>query len=786
VLRVNTQTTIMRATLALALALAVGCADDKKKSSPVPDSGPDGGTDTDTGVGGTDCQALGLTVRPFDDTGDPDDGEYDQVVGDLELDTLSGPWSLSQTWTGCDNHVFVLRHFQIWESAVQELINDSPPNSHYFFVSMRDAGQEEETEADVTELAERFEEYLATVDQEVYDEWRPRLHFVTTPAKTAGWLGELSQQYLNSVHMIGIDRFQRARDGGYPGRLIASSWVEQVDHARYLSYYYNYESDLTERLAGETDVHVVNVADHEDLQNEVRTLSLGTAAELLQYDKLEIDLRADCPGDAGHPVMTQCGEWDTGGSLRICADEACEDGGLMIYKWITPYSNEGWWVSDVSPLLPYFNHGDPVYLRITCGYEYKFTINLRFSDLDEEPVPRAAALLYEDTHVRFDATYNEEFQPVTFTPPPGTTKVLFHGIISGHGMSTGENCAEFCTHQHKLDVNGFEFETEYEMETGSGGSFGCARRVSEGVTPNQGGTWVLDRAAWCPGWPVDPWLVDITDAVDLEGENTVLWSSLYQDGFPPGNGGVIDADMYLVFYGTDALDPIEVVEATPEPACLSPLTATVRDFLTTHPDFALDDLADEAKGLKLNAVEQELTEIAANEWKPVYAWAGNDSYGMDGPNYVPFTTGESFDEWFTDVPGVNHTAQIEMEWTRSHAGTALFDHWVWYPLDPDFGWGDEGNDQNKDYTVEIVSSFTYQGGEYLRFSAESDLWVFINHHRAIDLGGGIHSYMDREVSLDEWASALGLVVGETYDLHIFAADRNHTPRFTLEMPDSCE
>jgi fibro-slime domain-containing protein len=387
--------------------------------------------------------------------------------------------------------------------------------------------------------------------------------------------------------------------------------------------------------------------------------------------------------------------------------------------------------------------------------------------------------------VRFDATYDEEFRPVTFTPPAGTTAVVFHGIISGHGMSAGENCAEFCTHEHALTVNGIPFEFEYEMETGLGASFGCARRVSEGVTPNQGGTWVYDRAAWCPGWSVYPTVIDITEAIDLDASNTVTWSSSYQGGYPPGNGGVIDADTYIVFYSADALGAVDLVEVPAEPACISPLTVTVRDFLTTHPDFALDDLAEEAKGIKLGAVESELALDTSSEWKPVYAWADDDSYGMDGPNYVPFTTGESFAEWFTDTDGTNYTTQIEMEWTKSYADTALFDHWVWYPLEPSFGWGDEGNGENKDYTVEIFSTFTYQGGEHLRFSAESDLWVFINHHLAIDLGGGIHSYADREVDLDASAGTLGLTLGQTYDLHIFAADRNHTPRFTLEMPDNC-
>ncbi|MEZ4405159.1 MAG: peptide-N-glycosidase F-related protein [Polyangiales bacterium] len=39
---------------------------------------------------------------------------------------------------------------------------------------------------------------------------------------------------------------------------------------------------------------------------------------------------------------------------------------------------------------------------------------------------------------------------------------------------------------------------------------GCANRVSEGVIPNQHGTWYFGRGGWCPGLDVAPWVVDVT------------------------------------------------------------------------------------------------------------------------------------------------------------------------------------------------------------------------------------------------------------------------------------
>ena len=48
-----------------------------------------------------------------------------------------------------------------------------------------------------------------------------------------------------------------------------------------------------------------------------------------------------------------------------------------------------------------------------------------------------------------------------------------------------------------------------------GDTYGCADQVSDGVVPNQYGTWVYGRGGWCPGLQVDKWVVDITESVAL-------------------------------------------------------------------------------------------------------------------------------------------------------------------------------------------------------------------------------------------------------------------------------
>jgi fibro-slime domain-containing protein len=492
-------------------------------------------------------------------------------------------------------------------------------------------------------------------------------------------------------------------------------------------------------------------------------------------------------------VFESCGEWDTGKALFLCSTPDCSDEGTRIkfFSWITPYHNAGHWTQDLSPLLALFRTGDPLYVQVTGGYTYNFTIDFRFRDMGLDDSSQAVSSVFggDRSHVWFDHSYDEEFPVVRLTPPAGTTRVALHGIVGGGGSAPGSSCAEFCTHQHQLEVNGQSFETEYEMETGEGGQYSCANRSRLGVTPNQGGTWYYDRGAWCPGYQVDPWVVDITEAVDLDGENTMRWHGTYNDGLPPGLGGNVWSDHKLVFYGADSLNEPTVEDLAPSPSCRPPVTVTLRDFSLSHPDFPPNgDVPDAAKGVVLGAVESQLVQDG-DEWKPVYAWADDPSYGWDAQNVVPFSTADNFDQWWRDVPGVNFTTTVELQLNASHAGTANFNPQptMWYPFEDDFGWGLEGSDKNKKGTAEIATTFTYEGGEVLRFVSWSDFWMFINHQKVADIGGADHAFGQARVDLDALADDLGLEIGETYDLHVFAADRGHNNgfRFELEIPDTC-
>src|SRR5690242_3949809 len=88
-------------------------------------------------------------------------------------------------------------------------------------------------------------------------------------------------------------------------------------------------------------------------------------------------------------------------------------------------------------------------------------------------------------------------------------KVELFVLVTGHGSGANQ-CSEFCDHQHEFTVNGNKHTDQFPM---AGTSQGCITHLSNGMTPNQAGTWWYGRGGWCPGQQVDPWVVDVTAEV---------------------------------------------------------------------------------------------------------------------------------------------------------------------------------------------------------------------------------------------------------------------------------
>lgn len=201
--------------------------------------------------------------------------------------------------------------------------------------------------------------------------------------------------------------------------------------------------------------------------------------------------------------------------------------------------------------------------------------------------------------------------------------------------------------------------------------------------------------------------------------------------------------------------------------CDNHLQITVRDFTEAHPDF------ESYLGPQTNGVVEELL---GSDSKPVYAHAGSTQV-TSGP--------EAFAQWYRDTPGVNERVPVSIQFDEVTPGTFVYDNSAFFPIDGQgLGNGPAGisipglplglfADHNYLFTTEVHTLFTYKGGELFRFTGDDDLWVFVNGHLGIDLGGP-HSPMDAMLDIDAKASPFGLVVGNTYPMDIFHAERHTT------------
>ncbi len=215
-------------------------------------------------------------------------------------------------------------------------------------------------------------------------------------------------------------------------------------------------------------------------------------------------------------------------------------------------------------------------------------------------------------------------------------------------------------------------------------------------------------------------------------------------------------------------------------ACTAPqpkppkLRTVVRDFNDTHPDFERAGRG----GFEPGIVEP----LLGPDDKPVFDV---------GRAIQSITSKETFDQWYRDVPGVNFSSPLELELAAEPGPAAFFVYSdnTFFPIDGEL-FGNQGRGHNFHFTLEAQTTFTYVGGEEFSFEGDDDMWVFVNRHLAIDLGG-LHVSMADSVKLDDVASEFGLVIGGTYPIHFFFAERhtidsNFTIRTTVAEKGSCE
>jgi hypothetical protein len=129
------------------------------------------------------------------------------------LSPQEASWDFETRWDGEDCYIFL--NYTSSSGALfisttkEELLNNSPDNVHYFFISDRASFY-----SDIVNLKNDFDEILLGMSPDLQDHWNKHLHFI--PQKTSS-LNNWLEESLSGEDAIGIDRFQRIRETGYFG-----------------------------------------------------------------------------------------------------------------------------------------------------------------------------------------------------------------------------------------------------------------------------------------------------------------------------------------------------------------------------------------------------------------------------------------------------------------------------------------------------------------------------------------------------------------------------------------
>jgi hypothetical protein len=201
----------------------------------------------------------------------------------------------------------------------------------------------------------------------------------------------------------------------------------------------------------------------------------------------------------------KCGEWDYLNYVYLKKNNVKYE----ISRFITPYgfywnSSMNWkhaWYFDLTD-FSFLLHDSAEIIYTHTGYEGNtdrgWTVTMDFNLVQGEParIPMGFETLYQ-----LSAPYGNDNNPFSavvieksITTTKGSDMINFKTIQTGHGMDQQENCSEFCSKTR------FTFFDNQIINQKNVWRDNCG---FNSLFP-QAGTWIYDRAGWCPGSSVIP------------------------------------------------------------------------------------------------------------------------------------------------------------------------------------------------------------------------------------------------------------------------------------------
>lgn len=208
-----------------------------------------------------------------------------------------------------------------------------------------------------------------------------------------------------------------------------------------------------------------------------------------------------CPAGSSY-----CFDWDYDVSTLLMPASGDT---LELGRLITPYANhtqgarmalnwKGKYVFDVTDFYPVLKNNAAIRVNF-YGYSYGFTTTVKFAFIEGTPERNVAGI-----HKVWSGSYdyghgstpiNTALGNVSLTAPAGTVSAESKFLITGHGGDGSANAAEFYPNSYTMNLNNNPLVTQSIWRDNCG---------FNNYYP-QNGTWVYDRASWCPGDLVYPY-----------------------------------------------------------------------------------------------------------------------------------------------------------------------------------------------------------------------------------------------------------------------------------------
>ncbi|GAA4750012.1 peptide-N-glycosidase F-related protein [Flavisolibacter ginsenosidimutans] len=222
----------------------------------------------------------------------------------------------------------------------------------------------------------------------------------------------------------------------------------------------------------------------------------------------------------GCPDSLRCADWDYKDHITLRRKGGVN--GLSqdyeIARMLTPYGGafgKDWtfnWEVDVTDFS--------LLLRDSVEIEYNHTgwepnndrgwaVTLDFEIVKGKPASEPVSIqkIYDNSYRYGDSSNNIEnaLKPVSFTANKGVDFARLRVVQTGHGMDNPDGCGEFCNKTRQIFFDGKLVNTK-----------AIWKECGDNPLYPQAGTWIYDRANWCPGNLMQPDVFDLKLAPDKE------------------------------------------------------------------------------------------------------------------------------------------------------------------------------------------------------------------------------------------------------------------------------